>query len=86
MKRQCHVATKKKNNDDQEVFHLNAWEFAMLWEVKLLPATAQAIERLTQRSSRASGKIIKNLFIFVFFIFVQCSGPRPSSVLARLVQ
>ena len=57
----------KKNNDDQAVYHLNAWEFAMLWEVKLLPATAQAIERLTQRSSRASGKIIKNLFIFDLF-------------------
>ena len=74
--------TKKKH--DQEVFHLNAWEFAMLWEVKLLPATAQAIERVTQRSGRASGKNNKKPFYFgfcFFFISVQYSGPRPSSVL-----
>ena len=55
MKRQRHVATKK-NNDDQAVYYLNAWEFATLWEVKLLPASGEAIERLNARSSRASGK------------------------------
>ena len=47
---------QKKNTDDQAVYYLNAWEFAMLWEVKLLPASAEAIERLNARSSRASGK------------------------------
>ena len=62
-----------KKNDDQEVFRLNAWEFAMLWEVKLLPATAQAIERLTQRSSRASPK---KIFLVLFWLaFLLGSAP-----------
>ena len=56
MKRQRHVATKKKHTDDQAVYYLNAWEFATLWEVKLLPASGEAIERLNARSTRASGK------------------------------
>ena len=46
----------KKNTDDQAVYYLNAWEFATLWEVNLLPASNEAIERLEARSSRASGK------------------------------
>ena len=60
---------KKQNNDDQAVYYLNAWEFAMLWEVKLLPSTAEAIERLNQRSGRASGKNNKTPFCFCFFFF-----------------
>ena len=60
LKRQRHVPTKKTsektNTDDQAVYYLNAWEFATLWEVKLLPASGEAIERLEARSSRASGK------------------------------
>ena len=47
---------KIKNTDYQAVYYLNAWEFATLWEVKLLPASGEAIERLNARSSRASGK------------------------------
>ena len=47
---------KTKKNDYQAVYYLNAWEFATLWEVKLLPASGEAIERLEARSSRASGK------------------------------
>ena len=45
-----------KNTDYQAVYYLNAWEFATLWEVNLLPASNEAIERLEARSSRASGK------------------------------
>ena len=48
---------KKKNNDDQEVFHLNAWEFAMLWEVKLLPANAQATRRALQERAKAANDL-----------------------------
>ena len=55
MRRQRHVG-KKKNNDYQAVYYLNAWEFATLWEVHVLPASDEAIERLEARSSRASGK------------------------------
>ena len=46
----------KKNTDYQAVYYLNAWEFATLWEVNVLPASGEAIERLEARSSRASGK------------------------------
>ena len=61
MRRQQHAATtppNKKNThtDYQAVYYLNAWEFATLWEVNLLPASNEAIERLEARSSRASGK------------------------------
>ena len=56
MRRQRHVANKKKNTDYQAVYYLNAWEFATLWEVNVLPASGEAIERLEARSSRASGK------------------------------
>ena len=53
-----HPTKKKeeKNTDYQAVYYLNAWEFATLWEVKLLPASGEAIERLEARSARASGK------------------------------
>ena len=47
---------KKQKNDYQAVYYLNAWEFATLWEVNVLPASGEAIERLEARSSRASGK------------------------------
>ena len=47
---------KKINTDYQTVYYLNAWEFATLWDVHVLPASEEAIERLEARSSRASGK------------------------------
>ena len=56
MRRQRHVAPQKKNTYHQAVYYLNAWEFATLWEVKLLPASGEAIKRLEARSARASGK------------------------------
>ena len=52
----------EKKTNHQEVFYLNAWEFLTLWEIKVLPADKQAIERLTQRSFRASPKLCFFLF------------------------
>lgn len=33
----------------QDVFYLNAWEFLMLWEVRMLPKPASSREKLRQR-------------------------------------
>ena len=56
---------KKRKNDYEAVYYLNAWEFATLWEVQLLPASEEAIKRLEARSARASGKTdIKHLLLF----------------------
>ena len=43
----------------------------MLWQIKLLPANQTALERLEQRSSRASPK---KFFLFTFGLFFFASS------------